>query len=229
MEQVGFIGAMDKKDLLLNVGSVLAKSGLKVLLIDATSVQRLRYVVPMVESTPTMTFISEYCGVDVAVGFMNYAGIAQYLRTQNLPYDIIMVDSDNIQTVSSFGLIGFKKKFIVTSYDVFEENKIMEILRYVRQPFEIDKVIFSPDITAKQDAYLNHLLSETTAQIGKHTVLFNDADIDKRANLQNQLVKNITFKKFTSSYRASLEYLTSIIAEGILKQDVIRQTIKRIW
>lgn len=48
MEQVGFIGAMDKKDLLLNVGSVLAKSGLKVLLIDATSVQRLRYVVPMV-------------------------------------------------------------------------------------------------------------------------------------------------------------------------------------
>ena len=69
MEQIGFIGVNDKKDLLLNVAKVMTKLNKSVLIVDATIMQRLRYIVPKVSSTPT--YVSEYDGVDVAVGFVN--------------------------------------------------------------------------------------------------------------------------------------------------------------
>ena len=65
MEQISFIGVNDKKDLLLNVAKVISKLGKKVLIVDATLMQRLRYIIPKISSIPT--YVSEYDGVDVAV------------------------------------------------------------------------------------------------------------------------------------------------------------------
>ena len=67
MEQIGFVGVNDKKDLLLNVAKVITKLNKSVLIVDSTVMQRLRYVIPRVSSTPT--YVSEYDGVDVAVRF----------------------------------------------------------------------------------------------------------------------------------------------------------------
>lgn len=65
MEQIGFIGVNDKKDLLLNIAKTITKLNKTVLIVDATMMQRLRYIVPKISSTPT--YVSEYDGVDVAV------------------------------------------------------------------------------------------------------------------------------------------------------------------
>ena len=67
MEQIGFIGVNDKKDLLLNIAKTVTKINKTVLVVDATMMQRLRYIVPRISSTPT--YVSEYDGVDVAVRF----------------------------------------------------------------------------------------------------------------------------------------------------------------
>lgn len=67
MEQIGFIGVNDKKDLLLNIAKTMTKLNKTVLVVDATMMQRLRYIVPRISSTPT--YVSEYDGVDVAVRF----------------------------------------------------------------------------------------------------------------------------------------------------------------
>ena len=67
MEQIGFIGVNDKKDLLLNIAKTVTKLNKTVLIVDATMMQRLRYIVPRISSTPT--YVSEYDGVDVAVRF----------------------------------------------------------------------------------------------------------------------------------------------------------------
>ena len=69
VEQIGFIGVNDKKDLLLNVAKIITKLNRSVLLVDSTIMQRLRYIVPKVSSTPI--YVSEYDGIDVAIGFMN--------------------------------------------------------------------------------------------------------------------------------------------------------------
>ena len=72
MEQIGFIGVNDKKDLLLNIAITVTKLNKTVLVVDATMMQRLRYIVPRISSTPT--YVSEYDGVDVAVRFYESYG-----------------------------------------------------------------------------------------------------------------------------------------------------------
>ena len=84
MEQVGFIGFYDKKDILLNIGKVFSYLGKRTLIVDATMMQKMRYVVPKVSANNSITYVSEYQGTDVAVGFMNLGQIAQYLGTNQL-------------------------------------------------------------------------------------------------------------------------------------------------
>ena len=79
MEQIGFIGSYDKKDLLLNIAKVLSNLNKNILIVDATSFQRLRYIVPRINNAQGNTYVSEYLDVDVALGFMNLNGIMQYL------------------------------------------------------------------------------------------------------------------------------------------------------
>ena len=102
MEQIAFIGTFDKKDLLLNIAKVLTECGSKVLIVDATLMQRLKYIVPKV-SNNSITYISEYLGIDVALGFVNLESIAQYLGSNNsLPYDFVLIDTDNYEFIYDF-------------------------------------------------------------------------------------------------------------------------------
>ena len=141
MEQIGFIGSYDKKDLLLNVAKVLSNLNKSVLIVDATSFQRLRYVVPRISNAQGNTYVSEYLDIDVALGFMNFNGIMQYLG-HNLNYDFIFIDTDNIQTLNSFMVPALAKNFFVTSYDEYELQRGLEVFRLMQRPMEIYKVIY---------------------------------------------------------------------------------------
>lgn len=215
MEQIGFIGALDKKDLLLNIGKVLTNLNKSVLIVDATMAQRLRYVVPNTSSKTSNTYVSEYQGVDVAVGFMNLNSIAQFIG-HNINYDYVIIDTDAVQTVTSFGMQNFAKNFFITSYDEYELQKGIEIFRLIQFPIELYKVIISSNINNKEDEYLNYLLGQTTAKWKEEKILFADTINDRKAALENQLTKEVNLKKYTSTYKDSLEYLISIITDGTL-------------
>ena len=77
MKKVGFIGAYDKIDLIIYVAKILTTLNKKVLVIDATTIQKARYVVPAIN--PTITYVTEYEGIDIAVGFQNIQDIKRYL------------------------------------------------------------------------------------------------------------------------------------------------------
>ncbi len=225
MEQIGFIGAYDKKDLLINIAKVLSNFNKKVLVVDATMIQRLRYVVPRTNNGANNTFISDYLGVDVALGFMNLNGIAQYLG-QNLNYDYLLIDTDNIQTLNSFMLPALQKNFFLTSYDEYELFKGLEIFKFLQRPIEMYKVIYSANITNKEDAYLDYLIKDTNVTWKKERIIFADTINDRKAILENQITKEITFRKFTSTYRDSLEFIVSLIAGDNIAQSDIKRIIK---
>ena len=130
MELIAFVGTFDKKDLLLNIAKTLTECGSKVLIVDATLMQRLKYIVPKI-SNNSITYISEYLGIDVALGFINLNGIMQYLGNNNsLPYDFVLIDTDNIQTMNSFMISRIQKIFVVTSYEQYELKRTIELLKY---------------------------------------------------------------------------------------------------
>ncbi len=213
MEQIGFIGSYDKKDLLLNVGTVLTNLGKSVLIVDATSVQRMRYVVPNVSTNQSFTFVSEYSKIDVALGFMNLNGVAQYLR-KNLNYDYILIDCDNPQTMNSFGITSMKKIFFVTSYEQYDMMKGAETLRYVQLPIEVIKVISTTNMVDAEDKLLNSKVANSNIKWSNKRIEFSDLDVDRKAILKNQFSRQISFKSFSKDYKQWLEYLINIITDN---------------
>lgn len=224
MEQITFIGAYDKKDILLNIAKIIEKLNKKVLLVDATIMQRLRYIIPQISSMPT--YVSEYNGIDVAVGFMNLQGIANYLGKQNLDYDIVLIDTDNPQTMNSFMVRNSKINFFVTSYDEFEIKRSLEILS-VMPEISLTKVIISTNLENEHDKYMEYVLRDFNISWNKESVIFTDTDYDRSITLENQLIKQITIKEYSSTYKDGLEFLISLILDGIINQNEIRKLIRK--
>lgn len=228
MEQVAFIGFYDKKDILLNIGKVFSYLGKRTLIIDATMTQRLRYIVPNISNNRGFSYVSDYQGTDVAVGFMNLGQIAAYLGTNELPYDFILVDTDNIQTMYSFMVPRMQKIFFATSYDKYEVEKSKELFANVNQPMNLTRLIVSSNISDAENEYLKHTLETNFVKFNNdREVLFEDSDKNRSVNLQNQLTKNIVFKNYKNTYKDSLEYLCALISEGTLQQGDIRKVIRK--
>lgn len=82
MKKIGFIGAYDKTDLILYVAKAIVEMNKTVLVIDATVLQKARYIVPCI--APSRCYITEYEKFDVAVGFNNSEEIKRYLGVDEL-------------------------------------------------------------------------------------------------------------------------------------------------
>ena len=67
MKKIGFVGAYDKKDLVLYIAKILTKLNKKVLVIDSTIKQKTKYIVPTIK--PAKAYVTEFEGFEVAVGF----------------------------------------------------------------------------------------------------------------------------------------------------------------
>ena len=75
MEKVGFVGGYDKTDFIIYIAKILTELGNKVIIIDTTQKQKTRYVVPVIK--PTKSYVTEFEGIDVAVGFNDFNEIKE--------------------------------------------------------------------------------------------------------------------------------------------------------
>ena len=93
MKKIGFIGVYDKTDMMLNLAKILTAMGKNVLVVDSTLNQKARYVVPAID--PTVSYITSFEDIDVAVGFESLENIKNYIgTTRELSYDIALIDID---------------------------------------------------------------------------------------------------------------------------------------
>ena len=99
MKKIGFIGAFDKTDLILYVARILVELQKKVLIIDSTILGRARYTVPSI--SPSKCYVTEFEGMDVAIGFDNYSlkkGLEAIGKMQNkIPMTKILFSRDMLQ------------------------------------------------------------------------------------------------------------------------------------
>ena len=157
MEKVGFIGAFDKTDLILNLAKILTTIGKKVIVIDSTITQKAKYVVPVIN--PTASYITNFEDIDVAVGFNSIEEIKKYLGTtqEDFTYDIALIDIDNLQGLKEFEISKADKKFFVTSFDLYSLKKGLEILSELKEPITLTKVLYAKEALKEDDDYLNFL------------------------------------------------------------------------
>ena len=58
MKKIGFIGAYDKTDLILNIAKILTTMEKRILVIDSSINQKAKYVVPAID--PTVSYITSF-------------------------------------------------------------------------------------------------------------------------------------------------------------------------
>ena len=82
MKKIGFVGVFDKTDLILCISKILTKAEARVLFIDATSIQKTKYVIPTI--MPTISYLTDYQGIDIAVGFGDINQVKEYCGIMDL-------------------------------------------------------------------------------------------------------------------------------------------------
>lgn len=226
MKKVGFIGAYDKTDMLLNIAKILTTMKNKVLIIDSTINQKARYVVPAIN--PTVSYITSFEDIDVAIGFNNMEEIKKYVgTTSDLSYDIFLIDSDTPERIEEFQLDKADKNYFVTSFDVYSLKKGVEILSFLKKELKLTKILFAREILKEEDDYLNFLASGSKIIWDEERIYFPIENGDLSVISENQRVQKIKFKKLSVQYKDSIGF----IVQQILHQkndSYVRKAIKMI-
>lgn len=226
MKKIGFIGAYDKTDMILNIAKIMTTMGNRVLVIDSTLNQKAKYIVPVIN--PTTSYITNFEDIDVAVGFDNPEQIKQYLGIsgEETNYDICLIDVDSIDRIKKFNITKADKNFFVTAFDLYSLKKGLEILSELKEPMSLTKILFAKEVLKEDDDYLNFLSLEYKVIWDEERIYFPIENGDWTAITENQRVAKIKFRKLSAQYKDSL---TFIVLEALNASETsVRRAMKII-
>ena len=226
MKKIGFIGAYDKTDMILNIAKIMTTMGNRVLVIDSTLNQKAKYIVPVIN--PTTSYITNFEDIDVAVGFDNPEQIKQYLGIsgEETNYDICLIDVDSIDRIKKFNITEADKNFFVTAFDLYSLKKGLEILSELKEPMSLTKILFAKEVLKEDDDYLNFLSLGYKVIWDEERIYFPIENGDWTAITENQRVAKIKFRKLSAQYKDSL---TFIVLEALNASETsVRRAMKII-
>lgn len=213
MIQISFVGAYDKINLIMYISKILQTMKKRVLVIDATLEQKTKYIIPSI--FPTKSYVTEFEGIDFAVGFENIEQLKNYLG-ELLDYDIIIYDVDRNDMMKQFNITKCFKNFFVTSEGVYSLKKGAELMGSINEYTKFTKIVFSNDVIKEEEQYLEYLLLGSKVEWDK-TIFFPVLLDDYCVSIENQAVSKIKVKKLSSHYKESLIYtLMMILGENSL-------------
>ena len=225
MKKIGFIGAFDKIDLILYVSKILVELKQKVLVVDTTIMQKSRYTVPCI--APSKFYITQYEGIDVAVGFKTLEQIIQYTGSSEFNYDYILVDTDSNEEISRMELQNASKNYFVTGFDSYSLKRGLEVIGQEQDKMIMTKVLFSRYMLDEEDDYLNFLSFYYAVQWEKKKIYFPFEIGDGTAMIENQRSARIRFRDLSLEYKEGLYMLANNIAPELNKGE-IRKVLKNV-
>lgn len=225
MKRIGFIGAYDKTDLMIYVSKILVENGLKVLVVDSTTLQKTRYTVPCI--TPSRYYITTYENIDIAIGFETLQEIRNYTGKVELEYDIILLDIDNQEAFNNLEIRTADKNYFVTAFDNYSLKKGLEIIGKSEEKKVMTKVLFSNNMSNDEDEYLNFLSFYYGVKWSKEKIYFPYEVGDNSIIVENQRNSRISFKELSQEYKDGIIDLVSQIAPKIKINDV-KKMLKNI-
>ncbi len=229
MKTIGFIGAYDKTDLIVYIAKVLATMNKKVLIVDATILQKTKYIVPTI--LPAQSYVTTYEDIDIAVGFYDYESIKSYLgmsQNSSFNYDYIFIDSDNVDSILSFNVNTANKNYFVSGFDAYSLKRGIEILNGIPERLTLTKVLFAKNLNYEEEEYFNFLSLGVKADWTDETIYFPYEQGDGGVIIQNQMVQKIKFKKLTQLYKESLMYIGNELLDSPQEINDMKKAFKQL-
>lgn len=225
MKKIGFIGAYDKTDLILYTAKVITELNKKVLVIDATVLQKARYIVPCI--APSKCYITEYEKIDVAVGFNSFDEIKRYLGVEELQYDIVLIDVDENNVFHNFEMVTARKNYFVTAFDSYSLKKGLEVIGKMKDKILMKKILFSQEMLKEEDDYLNFLSFYYSIRWEDQKIFFPYESGDNSAIIENQRTARIRFRNLSDSYKEGLLSITRDILPDEKNSEIRKIIFKR--
>lgn len=214
MKKVVFIGAYDKTDMLLYIAKLLTMLNKKVILIDTTLMKKSRYIVPTMKVEKK--YITTYQDIDVAIGFENFEAIQNYQKKvlNNVEeYDIALYDIDRTIAYKSFELNKKDIHYFVTSFDMFNVKKGIQVLYGIDEGTTISKIYFTKNMDEEEDNYINYLTQKFKIKWNKNNIIFFPFETeDLNAIFINQRAERLNMQGLSTSYIDSIKYLVEEIS-----------------
>lgn len=189
---------------------------------------RAKYIVPTIE--PSKTYITEFEGIDVAVGFENIENIKSYLgipEQNELSYDIVLIDTDMPERVVSYEIETCEKIYFTTSFDMYSIRRGIESISGLKCIISATKVLFSKEASKAENEYLDYLSSGSNITWDKEIVYMPFELGDQTVIYKNQRVSKIKLKGLTNQYKEGLLYITNQIM-GEENYPTLRKVFKKI-
>ncbi len=228
MEKIGFVGAFDKSNFIIYLSKILELMGKKVLVIDGTNLQKIKYIVPSIN--PTKSYITSFENIDFAVGFETWEKIEEYLgikfdtndeeetrtdtKKEREVYDYVLIDVDNAENMENFAVEKFKKIYFVTSFDLFSLRKGLSCFQNLTENINVTKVLFSYEQSKEDDEYLNFISLKYKINWNDYSLYFRIFGEDNKVFEENQKAQKISYKRLGMDYKGSLAYVIQDITQN---------------
>lgn len=224
MKSIGFIGKADKTELVGYISKIIASTGKKVIMLDATSMQKTRYTIPTIDGMDAPSqYIVQHDGVEVAVGFGNMLELKKYLLSKGEDfneYDYIIVDTDVEEMIEEYDLKDAHSLFFVSSYDKFFIHKGIALLRFIcalkrrtdpEGKVQMNKVIYYSDVNTADAKYIERLSENLPVEWTGKPLNFPYDQGDLSVNIQNQYSNKFDIRMLSKQYKEALVTAVEVI------------------
>mgnify|MGYP004603139567 CR=1 FL=1 len=225
MKKIGFMGAYDKANFIIYTAKILKLLNYNVLVVDASSIQKIKYVIPSIN--PTKSYITSFEDIDFAVGFESWDEIERYFgikydsndeemktKVNNNLYDYILFDIDSTERMESFDIENADKNYFVTSFDMFSLRKGIDIFKNLNKPMNLTKIVFAYETSKEDEEYLNYISLEYRINWKNYTLYFQILGEDNKIFEENQRLEKIKFRRLSINYKESLAYVVQDICKN---------------
>lgn len=224
MKCIGFIGKADKTELVSYISKIIASTGKKVMMIDATSVQKTRYTVPTIDGMDEHSqYVVQHDSVEIAVGFNNMLELKKFLLSKGEDfneYDYVMVDTDLEEMIEEYDLKNANTLFFVSSYDKLYVHKGVDLLRFLcalkrrtdpEGVLHLVKALYYSDVNTADSKYIDRVSDNLPIEWNPRVVNFPYDQGDLSVNIQNQYANKIDIRLLSKGYKEALTIAVELI------------------
>ncbi len=217
MRSVGFIGQSNNEGIILCVAKLISSFGKRVVIIDATSSQRTRYTVPCPQSIRGQEqYITQYDGVDVAIGFNNILELKKHMISQGEDfndYEYVIINTDREEMCEEFDIKNANSIFFATTFDLSALHRGVELLKFVcatkrREDttaiLEVNKMLSYIEIKTQGNQLIDNLTKDLPINWNGADIIISFEEGDGSAFIENQYSNKIEFKNISRTTKEGL-------------------------
>ena len=144
MQVIGMYGYVDKYDFVIATARTLNIMGKSVLVIDATSDKKYKYIVPSIDNSNQ--YITQYGEIDFAIGFESYESLEEFLKEKNIDinlYSYVLLDVENADMYNKFKSAPVNKSYMYIDTNVLSVAKNDELVHKMREDNPEKELVFS--------------------------------------------------------------------------------------